>query len=222
MTLSELIKSIRADQHLSLGRLSELTGISKGTLSLWERGKNPNNPAKPLAPTVENLRKLTTVLPYGLDELINQLDGDSEIQVPPPRKKLPSNILPLPQTKKVPMLGAVACGEPIYMDEVRGEYYPMDSSIRADFCLKAQGDSMSGARIYDGDIVFIQSSPEVENGQIAAVAVDDEATLKYFYQYGDTVVLRPANPKYEEMTFERDDMNRLRIFGRAVAFQSAL
>ena len=55
------------------------------------------------------------------------------------------------------MLGAVACGEPIYMDEVRGEYYPMDSSIHADFCLRAQGDSMTGARIYDGDIVCISN-----------------------------------------------------------------
>ncbi|WP_286503234.1 LexA family protein [Faecalibaculum rodentium] len=118
--------------------------------------------------------------------------------------------------------GAVACEEPIYMDEVRGEYYPMDSSIHADFCLRAQGDSMTGARIYDGDIIFIQSSPVVENGQIAAVAVDDEATLKYFYQYGDTVVLRPANAKYGEMTYSREDLDHLRILGRAVAFQSGL
>ena len=77
-------------------------------------------------------------------------------------------------------------------------------------------------QIYDGDIIFIQSSPVVENGQIAAVAVDDEATLKYFYQYGDTVVLRPANAKYEEMTYSREDLDHLRILGRAVAFQSGL
>lgn len=81
---------------------------------------------------------------------------------------------------------------------------------------------MINARICDGDIVFIQASPEVDNGQIAAVAIDDEATLKYFYQYGDTVVLRPANPKYEEMTYTDDDLNRIRILGRAVAFQSGL
>lgn len=222
MTLSELIKSIRTTQHLSLGKMSELTGISKGTLSLWERGKNPNNPDKPLVPSMETLRKLTAILPYGLDELISQLDDDTEISIPGPRQPLPSNVMPIPPMKKVPMLGSVACGEPIYMDEVRGEYYPLDSSIHADFCLRAKGDSMTGARIYDGDIVFVQSSPVVENGQIAAVAIDDEATLKYFYQYGDTVVLRPANPKYDELTYSKEQLNHIRILGRAMAFQSAL
>lgn len=211
MGVNEIIKKRRHELGLTLADVADACSVSEATVSRWENGHIANMKRSRIADLAKVLRISPSIIV-----------GTEETPSPSPIDNLPSNILPLPQTKKVPMLGAVACGEPIYMDEVRGEYYPMDSSIRADFCLKAQGDSMSGARIYDGDIVFIQSSPEVENGQIAAVAVDDEATLKYFYQYGDTVVLRPANPKYEEMTFERDDMNRLRIFGRAVAFQSAL
>lgn len=211
MGVNEIIKKRRHELGLTLADVADACSVSEATVSRWENGHIANMKRSRIADLAKVLRISPSIIV-----------GTEETPSPSPIDSLPSNILPLPQTKKVPMLGSVACGEPIYMDEVRGEYYPMDSSIRADFCLKAQGDSMTGARIYDGDIVFIQSSPEVENGQIAAVAIDDEATLKYFYQYGDTVVLRPANPKYQEMTFERDDMNRLRIFGRAVAFQSAL
>lgn len=211
-SMGEVIKALRLERNMTQEQFAKAFDISSSTVGMWENNKR--SPSNEMQDSIADYFNVDMDFLHGRTLIRNKVRDFGET--------IPSNILPLPQTKKVPMLGSVACGEPIYMDEVRGEYYPMDSSIRADFCLKAQGDSMTGARIYDGDIVFIQSSPEVENGQIAAVAVDDEATLKYFYQYGDTVVLRPANPKYQEMTFERDDMNRLRIFGRAVAFQSAL
>lgn len=207
MEVKDIIKKRRVELGLTIADIADACGVSEATVSRWENGRIANMKRSRIADLAKALQLSPSVI-VGTEDT--------------PGGTLPSNILPIPETKKVPMLGSVACGEPIYMDEVRGEYYPMDSRIHADFCLKAQGDSMINARICDGDIVFIQASPEVDNGQIAAVAIDDEATLKYFYQYGDTVVLRPANPKYEEMTYTDDDLNRIRILGRAVAFQSGL
>ena len=100
----------------------------------------------------------------------------------------------------------------------------MDASedIKADFVLIAKGDSMTGARINDGDLVFIRIQQTVENGEIAAVAIDDEATLKRFYKYGDLIVLRSENPEYPEMQFTPDSGHEIRILGKAVAFQSVV
>ena len=107
---------------------------------------------------------------------------------------------------RYPLLGEVACGKPIFMSEERESYIMSGTEIKADFCLKAKGDSMIGARIMDGDIVFIRSQPEVENGEIAAVAVDDEATLKRFYRDEETgtITLVSENPTYAPMVFTKD------------------
>ena len=95
------------------------------------------------------------------------------------------------------------------------------TEIHADFILIAEGDSMTGARIFDGDLVFIRKQDIVENGEIAAVAVDDEATLKRFYKYGDDlVVLRAENPEYKNQEYRAEDGRQIRILGKAVAFQS--
>ena len=99
-------------------------------------------------------------------------------------------------------------------------YVESTTNVNADFVLKVHGDSMTGARIHDGDLVFIRQQPEVENGEIAAVAIGDEATLKRFYRYGDMVVLRGENPEFKELTFSGEELEQLRVLGKAVAFQS--
>lgn len=125
-------------------------------------------------------------------------------------------------TKKLPLLGKIACGEPIYADEDRESYVEIGTDIHADFCLKATGDSMINARIYDGDIVFIRKQPMVDNGEIAAVIIDDEATLKRVEYIRDKniVMLKPENPKYETMVYSKDELSKVRIIGKAIAFQS--
>ena len=128
--------------------------------------------------------------------------------------------MPLPKTKKVPLLGTIACGEPILAEENIDEYIDMDESIDADFCLRCKGDSMINARINDGDIVYIRQQPRVEHGQIAAVLVDDEATLKRVYLYEDYITLKPENPAYEPKSYFGERMNDIRILGKAVAFTS--
>lgn len=126
--------------------------------------------------------------------------------------------------KRFPMLGEIACGEPIFAAEEREAYVTSDADIDADFCLRAKGDSMTGARICDGDIVFVKSMPIVENGEIAAVIIDDEATLKRVYYYPDKgkLILTPENSAYEPFVFTGEELNSIRILGRAVGFMSRL
>lgn len=136
----------------------------------------------------------------------------------------PTNVIPLPEMKKVPLLGEIACGEPIFAEEQYGEYIDLEAGVSADFCLRAKGDSMIGARIQDGDIVFIRKQDVVANGEIAAVLIDNEATLKRVYYYPEKakIVLNPENPKYEPLVYVGEELNEIRILGKAVAFQSSV
>ena len=123
-------------------------------------------------------------------------------------------------TKRFRVLGKISCGEPIWANEEYENYIDASADIHADFCLIAKGDSMINARIFDGDIVFIRTQPDVDNGQIAAVVINDEATLKRVYKYPGRVELRPENPTYAPLNFEGEELNQMRILGKAVAFMS--
>lgn len=139
------------------------------------------------------------------------------------RDSLPtfSNILPI-ETKRFPVLGEIACGTPIFMDEERELYIESGTNIHADFCLIARGDSMINARINDGDIVFIQKDVEIVDGQIYAVAIDDEATLKrlYYDRKQNIIQLLAENPAYAPMVYSGESLDHIHVLGRAVAFQS--
>lgn len=122
---------------------------------------------------------------------------------------------------KVSVLGVVAAGVPISAQEDVIGYEYVTEKDRIDFCLKVKGDSMVGARIFDGDIVFVRQQPEVESGEIAVVLIDGEvATLKRFYKVDHTVILRAENPNYPDMVFSKKDAKIIRILGKAVAFKS--
>lgn len=132
------------------------------------------------------------------------------------------NIIPVPKMKKIPILGTIACGDPIYADENIDGYAMAPSHVDADFCLRCKGDSMVNARIYDGDIVYIHKQPVVENGEIAAVLIDDEATLKRVYIYSDKIVLQPENPLYAPIVCIHEEMNSVQILGKATHFTSVI
>lgn len=139
--------------------------------------------------------------------------------------QLPPNILPMPKMKKVPLLGTIACGEPILAVENIEDYVNMDATTHADFALRCKGDSMINARIFPGDIVFIRKQDTVENGEIAAVLIDGaetEATLKKVYFGIDCIKLHAENPLYTDMVFSGEKMNDVRIIGKAVAFLSVI
>jgi len=123
---------------------------------------------------------------------------------------------------RVPVLGSIACGAPILAQEHIESYVPVPENVHADFALICKGDSMVGARIFDGDTVYIRRQDTVENGEIAAVLIDGEATLKRVRLYADSIALQPENPKYRPLILWAEDMNQIRILGKAVAFTSTV
>ncbi len=138
---------------------------------------------------------------------------------------VPNGLQPLPKTKKIPLLGAIACGEPILATENISSYIECPDEIHADFSLRCKGDSMINARIFDGDIVYIREQPSVENGEIAAVLIDGaetECTLKRFYKDVDEIRLEAENPMYQKLVFRKEEMNHVRVIGKAIFFTSAV
>lgn len=126
--------------------------------------------------------------------------------------------------KRFPLLGEIACGEPIYAEEDHESYVSADADIRADFCLKAKGDSMINADIHDGDVVFIRKQDMVENGEIAAVIIEDEATLKrvYYDRESNRLQLIAENPKYAPLVYMGKELDYIRILGKAVTLMREL
>lgn len=197
MEIKTLIHNKRLERGLTMKELAEKVGVSEATISRWESGKIDNMRRDKIAALADALN-IVPALIMGWDSV-------------------PDNIVPI-STRRFPVLGSVSCGEPQLMTETVETY--VDANIRADFALYAKGDSMIDARIYDGDLVFIRKQSVVENGQIAAVAIDDTATLKRFYKYGDLVVLRACNPAYKDIEIRESDGENVKILGLAVAFQS--
>ncbi len=131
---------------------------------------------------------------------------------------LPGNVIPMPKMRKIPLIGSIAFGAPILAEEHIEEYINIPKHISADFALTCKGDSMINARIFDGDVVYIQQQNTVENGEIAAVLIDSDATLKRVRIFEDHISLEPENPQYRPLVLWGDDMNTVRILGKAVAF----
>lgn len=184
--------------------LVEITGISKGAISSYLNGE--------YVPKQQNTYKLSKALNVNPAWLMGK---DVEMDV------LPDNII-IPTFKRVPILGEIAAGEPIYVPEEHGSYININGDAQIDFCLKVKGNSMIGARIYDGDLVFVRKQPSVENGEIAVILVDGEATLKRFYKTGEMVVLKPENNAYQPMVYTEKDFKDVRVLGKAVLLQSKL
>lgn len=135
-------------------------------------------------------------------------------------------IMPLPNTVKRPRVGAIACGEPILAQENIEVYDDVPDSIKCDFTLICKGDSMINARLNDGDIVYIRQQETVENGEIAACLIEGEfeteATLKRVFKYDDKLILQSENTKYQPFVFVMEEMNKVKIIGKAVGFTSKI
>ena len=189
MTIGERIRLARESAGFSQVMLADRINISKQSLYKYETGVITNIPSD----KIEAIAAATHTTPAFL------MGWEDK-------------------PRRFPILGAVACGEPILM-ECDFDLY-VEKDIKADFVLRAKGDSMKDARILDGDLVFVKSQPTVENGQIAVVAVDDSATLKRFYKYGDLIVLRACNPDFPDIEIKETDNKRVAVLGLAVAFQS--
>lgn len=193
------IKKVLKERKITYLQLSELSDIPIQTIQKIFSGNTKS-------PRVDTLRKIERAL--GLDERPTVYD------IP--------GIEPLPIFKNIPLVGTIACGTPTLAEQNIEQYIKMDEEINADFALRCKGDSMINARIFSGDIVFIKQQPIVDNGEIAAVLIDSEATLKRVYVYNNRIELRPENPTFPVLNYENDTLKDIRILGKAVAFISTV
>lgn len=210
-TIGDRIKSKREDLGMTQGELAQKVGYtSHSSIAKAESGAIDLPQSK-----IEAIAKALQTSPAYLLGL-TQHDATPVWQT-----QVFENVTPI-HTQRVPMLGEIACGKPIWANEERESYVQAGVNLKADFCLTARGDSMIGARIHDGDIVFCRSQNMVENGEIAAVIIGDEATLKRVYYYPDKqkLVLQAENPKYEPIVYVGSELDEINIIGKAVAFQS--
>lgn len=205
MQIGDKIKNRRKELGLTMNEVAKKVGVSEATVSRWESGD------------IVNMRRdKITLLAKALNKPPAFIMGwDDE----PTENYEKYGLKPI-KTKKFPMLGEIACGQPIYANEEYETFVEASADINADFCLTAKGDSMINARIFDGDIVFIREQPDVENGEIAAVQIEDDVTLKRVYKYENRLELRPENPIHKVQNYEGEELNHIRILGKAVVFQS--
>lgn len=211
MTISERIKQRRIELGLSVDEVAAKIGKDRATVYRYEKTDIKKMPADILIPLA---KALNTTPAYLL--------GYAEKTAPAVSLDGIKNIMPLPDTKSIPLVGAIVCGAPILAEENITEYLSVDKKIPADFALTCKGDSMINARIYDGDIVYIRIQPDVENGEIAAVRIGEEATLKKVRKYPNKLVLSPCNPVYDDLVYADSELLDVAIIGKAVAFTSTL
>ena len=207
--LSEKIKFLRKSKGMSLEQLADMVGTSRQTVHRYENGTITNIPHD----KIEALAKALDTTPARL------MGWEEEREI----SSFNSNIKSLKsvKTKKLPLLGNVACGEPIFASEEHDYYATVGAEISADFCLKAKGDSMINARIFDGDTLFVRKQDTVEDGEIAVVLIDDEATVKrvYFDRENGILTLIPENPTYKPMRYMGSKLDNIRILGKVVSGQ---
>lgn len=205
--MAQRIKDLRTSQHLTLEQVANEVGVGKSTVRKWETGMIVNMRRDKIASLAKALHTTPAYLMGWTDEIHQEITVDNLFRI---------------ETKKFPLLGEIACGEPIFAEEDRESYIVAGVNIKADFALRCKGDSMINARIYDGDYVFIKQQSMVENGEIAAVIIENEATLKrvMYYPEKNLLILKPENGKYPDQIYTGEELNQIRILGKAVAFQS--
>lgn len=194
---AEKLREYMTAAGINQTKLSRITGINKSSICEYLSGS--------YEPKQKNVLKIAAALNVPPEHFWGMKMAAAE-------KKEPEG-----SVKKIPLIGSIAAGRPILAVQDFDEYIPCSDTVHADFCLRVAGDSMINARIYDGDIVFIHEQADVNDGEIAAVLVDDSATLKRIYKYGNMIQLRAENPKYKPMEFSRNNCNNIRILGKAVA-----
>lgn len=211
--IGEKIKTLRKEKGMTLDELAKAIGTSKQTIHRYESGAISNIPPEKIIALAKELGTTPSEL-FGWEgeESFPTFNYERGTQTEPLR------------VKRLPILGEIACGVPIYAEEEHQGFLSVEGVCDADFCLRANGDSMIGARIYDGDIVFIRSQSSVDNGEVAVVIVGDEATLKrvYYYPEEQKLILSPENPRYAPLVYIGEELSSVKILGKAVAFQSRI
>lgn len=195
-------------RDMSAAELSRSTKIPEGTISCYKKGLYEAKQDKLLL-----IAKALRVNPTWL------MGYDVPMEKEPLRSSIvPPGFEPIPKMKKVPLIGDIACGEPITAEQNIVDYVDVPDDIHCDFALRCHGDSMIEAGVQDDDVVYIRIQPEVEDGEIAAVRIGDEATLKRVYYDGKSLTLVPCNSRYRPMTYSGQELENIRIEGKAIGF----
>ena len=210
-TFSERLKSLRSEKGWSQQRLADEVKISKSSVNMYERGERE--------PSFETMEAFADIFNVDMDYLY----GRTDIKIAEPIQfssagQVPPGFEPLPRMVKRPLIGDIACGEPITAEQNIADYVDVPENVHCDFCLRCHGDSMIDAGIRDNDVVYIRSQPEVEDGEIAAVRIGGEATLKRVYYDGQSLTLMPANSSYRPRVYTGPELDNIRIEGKAVGF----
>jgi len=203
MTKGERLKVLRLNFQMTQEEVGNRIGVTKQTINKYENGTITNIPSDKLE-ALAHLFNTTVKAIWGWEDKESQAENIVSIK-----------------TQKVPLIGTIAAGVPIYTNQ-EFEYVQFNGEKKIDFCLKVKGDSMVNARINDGDLVFCRTQETVENGEIAAVVIDDTATLKRFYFNNGIIQLVPENPKYAPLVYTESDYKQVRVLGKAIAFQSLI
>lgn len=209
--IGKIVRGLRGSE--SLRSFAERCEVSHTTIDNIEKGVDFRT-GKPTNPSAFIVAKIAKAAKVSIEYILGtETEEVTEI----------SDLRPI-KTKRFPMLGDIACGQPVFASEEHNSYIDASSEIDADFCLTAKGDSMIGARINNGDIVFIKQQSIVNNGEIAAVYIDGETTLKrwYFYPEKKKLVLTPENSAYAPLVYLNDELKDITCIGKAVCFMSNL
>lgn len=210
MNVGKRIKERRKALGMSADELATKLKIDRSTVYRYESN---------------DIEKLPTTILEPLAEILETTPGflmGWKEAPPEPKFNYEQYGLRPVEMKKFPMLGNIACGEPIVANQEFETFIEASANIRADFCLTAKGDSMINANIHNGDIVFIKEQPDVDDGKIAAVLIDDEVTLKRVYKSDNTLTLIAENPEYKPLIYTEQSAVTIKILGRAVAVQSLI
>lgn len=205
MEIKNILKSRRIELNLTLEDVAKIVNVSPATISRWESGDIANMRRDRIAALAKALQISPAVI----------MGWDVESFIPPGAHR--------PKFKKVPMLGYAAAGQPLEDLNQDTPYYDVENKYDVDFCIAVRGDSMINAGINDGDIIFIKSMPEVPNGKIACVEIDNEKVcLKRLYKSENGVMLVSENPKYAPIQLNRFNCQSVKILGLAVLRQSEI
>ena len=205
-----ILKNLRTSRGITQGELATMLDVSRSTVGMYETGGRE--------PDFETMEAIADIFNVDMDYLMGRTQVERSPPISPPRKETPPGFQPLPEMMQVPLIGTIACGTPILAEQNIKSYIGVPAAWRADFALECHGDSMSPT-ICDGDVVCIRSQPEVEQGQIAAVRIGEEATLKHCYYQNGVVQLIADNPAVcPPMVYTGRQLEEIEVEGLAVGF----
>lgn len=204
MSIGSNIKRLRTAAQLSQAELGKIAGVTDKAVSTWE--------ADVKTPRMGAVEKMAAYFGVPKSAILDDVYRSPAA--------IPSGFEPLPKTVKRPLVGSIACGEPITAEENIEDYVDVPEDVHCDFCLRCKGDSMIDAGIHDGDVVYIHITPQVENGQIAAVRIDGEATLKrvFWDESSQTLTLLAENRNFAPLVYTGPILETVHVEGRAVGY----